>query len=439
MGSLHSQAWILDHVSEELFVKVMKTEPIIKEDDTNERYRECVHKIGLGETIAKVENAQTTKDLLDGKTPSLFHPGLISHDTKTHLIQQVKTELNEEALSDEKTYLHSSLSRDGKQIIFGVHNKLLCSIHDLCTLDCDTTFKPVVGEMQIFEINGWLVGINESVTVMRIWMEIHDRKAYKTVWEEVQRLAAPLLGFADVFVGTVDLEDVCSLVGSDPQELLSFVLRICYSHFNRGIPKLLHLPVTTWKRIFDLKYAKTFEEVEVFKAWILPLLEPDGVLKWWWVHKLMHCWLLRRIIQCLSNIPLEQWNTMEATTNLGEAQHAWNNAQTSISMGVIESFKRAEEIEIRKSTAIPRNARNETRNSDKARRARAADSNVATLEVELSETREELAAAHSDVKAEPSAETTRRVRELEATMVDIEGKLKLARAEAKFLGSCSCA
>ncbi|KAJ7337718.1 ribonuclease H-like domain-containing protein [Mycena albidolilacea] len=115
--------------------------------------------------------------------------------------------------------------------------------------------------------------------------------------------AAPLLGFADAFVSTIDLED-------------------------------------------------TVEEVEAFKAWISTLIDPDGVLK---------------PPMCLLNIPLEQWNTIEATTNLGEAQHAWNNAQTGISMGVIESFKkyeeldirRAEEIEIRKSTAVPQNARNE--------------------------------------------------------------------------------
>ncbi|KAJ7904003.1 hypothetical protein B0H13DRAFT_2334933 [Mycena leptocephala] len=469
-----------------------------------ERYRECVRKVGLGATIARVETAQTTKDLLDGKTPSLFHPGLISRDTKTRLIQQVKHELNEnqvsattantrqqvaaylaeqEGLSDEKRYLHSSLSRDGKRIIFGAHHKLLASIHDLRTLDCDTTFKPVAGEMQIFEINGWLVAINESVTVMRIWMEVHDRNAYKTVWEEVQRLvlkltrkklkfkglhkggeilglnadmeAARLLGFADAFVGTIDLEHVLSAVGSDPQELLSFVLRICYSHFNRGMPKLLNLSEATRKRIFDLKYLKTVEEVEAFKAWILTILDPDGLLKRWWDHKLMHRWLLRGIIQCLSKIPLEQWNTMEATTNLGEAQHAWNNAQTGISMGVIESFKkyeeldirRAEEIEIRKSTAVPRNARNEVsqryatrttrqaRNSNKARRTHAADSTVAALEEELSETREELTAARSDAKAERSPEATGRVRDLEAAVVDIEGRLKLSRAEAKVNSS----
>ena len=45
--------------------------------------------------------------------------------------------------------------------------------------------------------------------------------------------AAPLLGFADAFVATVDLEHVRAVVLADPLELLSFVLRICYSHINR--------------------------------------------------------------------------------------------------------------------------------------------------------------------------------------------------------------
>ncbi|KAJ7871022.1 hypothetical protein B0H13DRAFT_2350155 [Mycena leptocephala] len=159
---------------------------------------------------------------------------------------------------------------------------------------------------------------------------------------------------------------------------------------------LLHLSAATRKRIFDMKYLKMPEEVEAFKAWIFTLADPDGVLKRWWDHKIMHRWLLRGIIQCLSNIPLEQWNTMEATTNLGEAQHAWNNAQTGISMGVIECFK-----------------------------------NVAALQVELSEMKEELTAARRHAKADPSADATRHVRELEATVVDLEGKLKLAKAEAK--------
>ncbi|KAJ6605633.1 hypothetical protein B0H10DRAFT_1957217 [Mycena sp. CBHHK59/15] len=178
-NSLYLQVLILDHVSEEIFVKVMNGESIIEEDDTEgkcprvvsartgqkgkhccpfnhhkngrpyvaqiepvtcaakmmifcpweslhptlarmalvvpnpksghthppppagkitqavtARYWQCVRKIGLGATVSKVENAQSTKDLLDGKTPGLFHPGLLSRDAKTRLIQQVKDELN---------------------------------------------------------------------------------------------------------------------------------------------------------------------------------------------------------------------------------------------------------------------------------------------------------------------------------------------------------
>ncbi|KAJ7906749.1 hypothetical protein B0H13DRAFT_2333189 [Mycena leptocephala] len=274
-GTLHSQVQILDHISEEFFVKVMngngsstrKTSRVPAHPElarmaivvplpnsVAERYRECARKFGPGASVNKVENAQSTKDLLDGRTPSLFHPGLISPDTKTRIIQEVKAEWNElsstaantqqqvanyiadqEALSSEKRYLQSSVSRDGKRVIFGANPKLLCSIQDLRTLDYDTTFKPVAGEMQIFDINGWLVAINESVTVMRVWMEVHDRAAYKTKQLKFKGLhkggkilglnfdmeAAPLLGFADALVATVDIEQVRSAVSADPQALRS--------------------------------------------------------------------------------------------------------------------------------------------------------------------------------------------------------------------------
>ncbi|KAJ7789731.1 hypothetical protein B0H14DRAFT_3572999 [Mycena olivaceomarginata] len=531
-GTVHSQVQILDHVSEELFVKVMNGERIVDEDDMEATCSRVVsgrtgakgksvcleiltpafnhHKNGLP-YVAKVEPLTCDAKMHIYCPWETLHPELArmaivvplpehghSHPPPPtnkcpHAVAeryQVATYLaDQEALSTEKRYLQSSLSRDGKRVIFGAHPKLLRSIHDLRTLDCDTTFKPVAGEMQIFEINGWLVAINEcthtfaAVTVMRVWMEVHDRAAYKTVWEEIQRLvlkltkkqlkfkglhkggkilglnsdmeAAPLLGFADACGATVDLEHVRPAVLADPQALLSFVLRICYSHFNRGIPKLLNHTSETRQRIFNLKYIKTREEVETFKAWIATLADPQGVLKRWWEHKLMHRWLLRGVIQCLSNIPLEQWNTMEATTNLGEAQHAWNNAQTGISMGVIESFKkyeeldirRAEEIEVRKATGVSRTSRNEvtdryanrtrrqSRVSERARGARAIDSTVAGLQTELSEVRGDLAVACNNAKVELSVEATQRVRELEDSAVDLEGKLKLAQAEAKSSSS----
>ncbi|KAJ6583245.1 hypothetical protein B0H10DRAFT_1962244 [Mycena sp. CBHHK59/15] len=192
-----------------------------------------------------------------------------------------------------------------------------------------------------------------AVTVMRVWMEIHDRAAFKAVWEEVQCLffkltrkrlkfkglhkggkilglnsdmeAAPLLGFADAFVAMIDLEDFC------------LFCRPALTSFS-GIPLLSHLSKAIRQHIFNLNYLKTRAAFEAFKGWIQ--IVPDPHVVGWWEHKTMHRWLLPGLIQCLSNIPLEQWNTMEATTNLGEAQHAWNDNETGTGMGALESFKK---------------------------------------------------------------------------------------------------
>ncbi|KAJ7823896.1 hypothetical protein B0H14DRAFT_2597649 [Mycena olivaceomarginata] len=74
------------------------------------------------------------------------------------------------------------------------------------------------------------------------------------------------------------------------------------------------------------KYLETPTAVEEFKVWIKTLPDPDGTLTRWWSHKLMHEWILPGCIQCLSGIDKDTWNIMEATTNLGEAQHKANNA-----------------------------------------------------------------------------------------------------------------
>ncbi|KAJ7930255.1 hypothetical protein B0H13DRAFT_1858884 [Mycena leptocephala] len=116
-------------------------------------------------------------------------------------------------------------------------------------------------------------------------------------------------------------------------------------------------------------------------------------------------------------------------------------------MGVIESFKKAEEIEVRKATGVSRTSRNEvtdryanrtrrqSRVCERARGAHAVDSTVAGLQTELSEVRGDLAVWRNNAKAEPSVEAAQRVRELEDSAVDLEGKLKLAQAEAKSSSS----
>jgi hypothetical protein len=136
----------------------------------------------------------------------------------------------------------------------------------------------------------------------------------------------------------------------------------------------------------------------------------------WWEHKEMHKWLLPGVIQCLSDMDPDVWHIMEATTNFGEAQHAANNKETGIGMGLVESFiqynsslificrsltacryealdtRRAAEIEIMLQSGNLHNPRNEvshryaSRNarrvtaSEKAKNARAEDDEVQAAE-----------------------------------------------------------
>ncbi|KAJ7251891.1 hypothetical protein C8J57DRAFT_1474350 [Mycena rebaudengoi] len=279
--------------------------------------------------------------------------------------QTIETYIAEQkARSDEDRYIYVS-ERERRTAFFGIKHEIIKYIHKVRTLDCDTTFKPVVGKTNVYEINGWMSSINQEMTLGRVWMKLHDRWSFQFVWEEllslVRRLtslklgfvslhrggtllginadmeAAPLLGLADALLPTIDIPSVAEEV-KDAVGLLKRNVRVCYSHLKRGIPDLSHLPPEDQDRIRNFMYMKTPEDIEEFKTWIRTLPDPDGVLMRWWEHKEMHEWLLPGVIQCLSDIDPNIWHVMEATTNLGEAQHAANNAQTGIGMGLVQSF-----------------------------------------------------------------------------------------------------
>ncbi|KAJ7906823.1 hypothetical protein B0H13DRAFT_1880223 [Mycena leptocephala] len=400
----HSVLGILDHIDQDILLKVMSGERITDSEEADnaglcsrvisartgqkgkalcqytpyaskspqnrltqsvaELYRECVRKVGIGTTPLKVDKgwsnfyqspssvdvfeAATTIAIL-GTTPALFHAGLANRDVRFKLVQQVAAYVaQQQSLPTKDRYLESIFLRDGKTTIFGAHPELLKFIHRVRTLDCDTTFKPVAGEMQIFEINGWMPAINQGEHILynERALDTYYRVAI-TLDQEIQRRlvklltarpigfkaihkngtlmglnadmeAAPVLGFGDAFLPTIDRDELLGNI-NDAETLLCYVLRICYTHIDRGIPLLPHLSREDHQRIRNFKY-------------------PSGELAGWWNHKLRHSWLLSGAIQCLSRMPPDDWHLMEATSNLGEAQHAWNNSQTGIGMGVIESF-----------------------------------------------------------------------------------------------------
>ncbi|KAJ6603450.1 hypothetical protein DFH09DRAFT_1354653 [Mycena vulgaris] len=433
-----------------------------------EKYKECARKFGLGATVAKVEKANSTKEFLGGLTPWLYHLGLVSRDTKTRLINEVESEPGNQTKQENQITLQSRgyfpmksdisdiyvSEREGRTAIFGIHHSVIKYIHKIRTLDCDTTFKPVVGKMNLYEINGWMPGINAEVTLGRVWIKIHDRWAFQFIWEElpslVKRLTnqklgfaalhrsgtllgfnadmetAPLLGMADTLLPTIDIQSVAEEVGGDAISLLKLIVRICYTHIKRGIPDLSHLPREDQDRMNNFMYLETPEDVEEFKLWIRLLPDPNGVVLCWWEHKEMHEWLLPTVVQCLSDMAPDDWHVIEATTNFGEAQHKANNVQTGIGMGLVESFiqyeildtRRAAEIETMLQSGNLHNPRNEVshRHANRNRRRLHATEKAKQVRVEQEDLRAaEKAVADAQahlkqIRAESNSNSSGRVR-----------------------------
>lgn len=92
-----------------------------------------------------------------------------SHSPSTNRISTdtfaaIETYIAEQkARPDEGRYIYVS-EREGRTAIFGIKHGIIKHIHKVRALDCDTTFKPVVGKTNLYEINGWMAGINKGIS-----------------------------------------------------------------------------------------------------------------------------------------------------------------------------------------------------------------------------------------------------------------------------------
>ncbi|KAJ7195777.1 hypothetical protein GGX14DRAFT_403744 [Mycena pura] len=115
------------------------------------------------------------------------------------------------------------------------------------------------------------------------------------------------------------------------RQLLSYVLRVCYVHFERFLSTTDH---TCIKLLVDCK------TVAAYNQWSFKMLQiPDPQRRLsahihpscqWFQNKVMHTHLLPGLVQPLSWISVDNWHLLPPNTNYGEGQHHWNNLQTGI-------------------------------------------------------------------------------------------------------------
>ncbi|KAJ6533605.1 hypothetical protein B0H19DRAFT_1383607 [Mycena capillaripes] len=147
---------------------------------------------------------------------------------------------------------------------------------------------------------------------------------------------------------------------------------------------------------------------------------------------------------------------MPATTNLGEAQHARNNAETGTQMGTIELFKkcaeydarRAAEINVKLVTGNLNNNQNELVHryassnrrhaaaTDKGTRARHADEGVVALRQAKAQVEAELKQATAEAKSNSSGRVpARRPAKGKKAETNTQGKVSAARRSSSRVAS----
>ncbi|KAJ6591397.1 hypothetical protein B0H10DRAFT_1960790 [Mycena sp. CBHHK59/15] len=370
--------------------------------ELNDTYRQCIKAHGvLGATVSKIDNglvvsphrfvvaefdvAQSTKMLLDGKTPSAYAPPLHNKRVKRDLLRAAKLEEYPHGLDVEaiipiaqaellkplpERYIHSYIkTKQGKIIIVTFVPYLLKLLDDsgVTSFDGDTTYKGIVGKVNEWELTIFAKVVQRAASILRAYIDGASADFFEELFDELQRVKLmvtgrpiPLKKFVrggNLIVANVDMDGAqvlgfCRAVmkyndpeysgfsnDTPPEEIAPEIIKLCWRHGKEPIHDFKSL-VTPQQlaRIKNVFYIQSKEELAEFSTWLYGL----GIKKItdWWKHKEINDWIIPCLIKSQSNISVDDWDATPSTTNTNEAQHHWTNSHTGTKLPPVEALER---------------------------------------------------------------------------------------------------
>ncbi|KAJ7120746.1 hypothetical protein C8R43DRAFT_1034075 [Mycena crocata] len=456
-----------------------------------EIYRKCVEARGsVGATVAKVDNAPSTKLLLDGKTPAAFLPALASKRVKREIVHKVKTQhfpsglglagafelyLNHLTKPLPERYIHSYLTTpDGGICILTFVPYLLKLLDDpgVVAFDDDTTYKRVEGVMNEWELTLFVQAVLRAASVVRAYINRASTDFFELIFDELQRIKLQVTGKpialkafvpgGNLLVMNADMDGaqiigICRSVmkynvpeysgipnDTPPEQIAPLFVKICWRHSKEPVHDFKSLVTPEQhKRLGDFVYLESPEALARYTRFINCL----GIkkIKDWWDHKGMHAYLIPCLVKSQSRIPADVWDRTPSTTNTNEAQHHWTNSLTGIKLTCVEAIESARvvdqntaaEIETSMQTGILTNANNEVatrmarnmqRQSAVARRSR---------ESQAKSEEEKLIAAELAVIKEGQQKSRARTKDLNAQLKAVKSSSKKGKSTSGAILSAS--
>ncbi|KAJ7181385.1 hypothetical protein C8R43DRAFT_969056 [Mycena crocata] len=430
--------------------------------ELNASYRECIQAAGcVGATVAKVDNASSTKLLLGGKRPGEFAPALQSNVAKQKLVREEKLKAYPQGLGvpgafqlffddlkkgiDER-YIHRiAVEKDGGTIILTCLAALMRLLDDegVTSFETDTTFRRVAGDFNEWEVVIFLKALQRAVTIARAYVNGASTDFFERLYDKFQevkmdltnkpvafkRFGAQVLGAARSLSKLNKDEEYSKLAADTPPEKVApEIIKLCTTHGKRD-----------FQRLMDFIYIDSPEGIEEMSEFVrsLGIQKIQGlfsvlssslltIITDWWDHKALSAWILPCLVKSQSPMSADNWENTPATTNTGEGQHAWTNSHTGTGLTLSSARKLDEEvardIEIAINSGVLRNsnnesshrgARNTTRASTTMRKAHEANeveeerARLAAKMASIQDSRKELATEYKALKTLHSATRTR--------------------------------
>ncbi|KAJ7078715.1 hypothetical protein B0H15DRAFT_859941 [Mycena belliarum] len=247
------------------------------------------------------------------------------------------------------------------------------------SMEADTTFRRLAGEMNEWEVVIFLKSLNRAVTVARAYVNRASADFFEQLFDEFQSLklaitekplafkcfvdggnllalgadmeAAQVIGATRSLLKTSDPEYSQISKDTPPEEVASEFVKLCHTHAKRAVLDFQSLvSERDYRRIMDFVYLDSEEQLTELSEFICGL----GVKKIqdWWDHKYKSAWILPCLLRFKSRIPGSDWDQTPLTTNTGEGQHHATNIRTGTKLSLVEAAESARNVDLAAAQSI---------------------------------------------------------------------------------------
>ncbi|KAJ7589346.1 hypothetical protein C8J56DRAFT_1075887 [Mycena floridula] len=126
----------------------------------------------------------------------------------------------------------------------------------------------------------------------------------------------------------------------DPDEMVQYILKLCYLHLERGTDKLVsEIGKEGVEYLLRVRGIDNKDDLDTWHSYCK--YHPSKGVRDWYNHKIQYPWLLGGFNQMLSKMPDGYWAQSPSHTNLVESAHTATNKATGIGLTPVEAVEKA--------------------------------------------------------------------------------------------------